>query len=145
MQFDDDGRNVAVWYGIREAARQAVATVYVYPALREYSLTPIPKLGSTPEWFMTKEYEGVKGTIIEVKRARFITEGDIRPPQTSFRDMAKRAVFEYDTVNGETFTSLLYLFTHKGWFIKYRITYLSMQAVLVEPDVEKFVNVIVWP
>jgi hypothetical protein len=59
--------------------------------------------------------------------------------------MGRKAVFQYDAVNGETVTTLLYLFAHKGWLIKYRITYPSVQAVLIVPDVEKFVNVIVWP
>jgi hypothetical protein len=144
-QYDEAGRDVSVGYGIREAARQAAVTVYVYPALRDYSLTPIPKFGSTPEWFMTKRYEEAKRAIIETYRARLLTESDIRPPQAGFRDMGRKAVFQYDAVNGETVTTLLYLFAHKGWLIKYRITYPSVQAVLIVPDVEKFVNVIVWP
>jgi hypothetical protein len=52
---------------------------------------------------------------------------------------ARKAVFKVELM-GETSESELYLASHKGWFIKYRISYPARSAPFARPEVAKFVD-----
>jgi hypothetical protein len=57
----------------------------------------------------------------------------------------KKGVFEWDTVSGETVLSHLYLFTHKGWLVKYRFTYPSKYNSVIEHEIANFIESYEWP
>jgi len=120
--YGETGNNFSVPYSLISAEEKVVATIYIYPGLKDYSVTPIPKLGQTPEWFLQKEYDQAKSAIIEAYRARQVSEEPYRISRSLLNPTGKKGVFEWDTVGGETVLSHLYLFAHRGWLVKYRFT-----------------------
>lgn len=143
--YDEAGNNFSVPYNLDTPDEKAIGTIYIYPGLKDYNVFPIPKLGQTPEYFIKEQYEGAKESIIERYRARVISEEDIRINRSMLNPSGKRGIFEYDAVNGETVKSLLYLFAHNGWIVKYRFTYPSKFDAAVAPQLEKFVESFQWP
>jgi len=124
---------------------KAVATIYIYPSRRDYSITPIPKLGQTPEWFLKQRYDEAKASIINAYRARVLSESEHRIDRSLLNPTGKKGKFEWDTIGGETVFSSLYLFAHKGWLVKYRFTYPSKYNVVIEPELENFIRAYEWP
>jgi len=144
--YDETGNNFSVPYNLVTLEEKVVGTVYVYPSLREYSITPVPlKVGQTPDWFLNQQYEGAKKPIAESYRARLISESEYSMNRSLFNAKGRKAIFEYDTVGGETVLSHLYLFAHKGWLVKYRFSYPSKYDHVVKPEIEKFLDVFKWP
>jgi hypothetical protein len=143
--YDEAGNNFSVPYNVDTSNEKVIGTVYVYPGLKDYNVFPIPKLGQTPEYFIKEQYEGAKQSIIERYRARVLSEENVRNKQSLLNPTGKKGTFEYDAVNGETVKSLLYLFAHNGWIVKYRFTYPSKFDAVVTPQLEKFVELFKWP
>ncbi len=144
-QYDSSGHNIAVSYNLITNEQKAAGTVYVYPGMREYAITPIPKFGQTPNWFFEKHYDEVKTAIIDDKEARLLSENNFYLNRSLMENKGKKAVFEYDAENGETVLSQLYLFAHKGWLIKYRFSYYSKFADPIEPEIDRFLHLLTWP
>jgi len=143
--YNETGNNFSVPYNIAITAEKVVGTIYIYPSLRDYSITPIPKLGQTPEWFINKHYDGAKNSIINMYRARVLSESEYRLSNSLLNPNGRKGIFEWDTVGGETVLSHLYLFAHKGWLVKYRFTYPSKFNAMIEPEIEKFIKSYNWP
>ncbi|MFZ2444786.1 MAG: hypothetical protein WAW37_00370 [Syntrophobacteraceae bacterium] len=143
--YDETGNDLSVPYNLVTANERVVGTVYVYPSLRDYSITPIPKPGQTPDWFLQKHYDDVKAHLIEKYRARVLSETAYSMDRSLFNARGRKAVFELDTAGGETVLSHLYLFAHKGWLVKYRFTYPSRYNHVVEPEIERFIGLFQWP
>ena len=143
--YDDTGNNFSVPYNLVTPNEKVVGTVYIYPSLREYSLTPIPKFGQTPEWFLKEHYNGAKAEIAETYRARLLSENTYSINRSLFNAKGNKAVFEWDTVGGETVLSHLYLFAHKGWLVKYRFTYPSKYDQIIKSEIEQFISLFQWP
>ena len=143
--FDEAGNNFSVPYNLDTQNEKAIGTIYVYPSLKDYNVFPIPKLGQTPEYFLKEQYEGAKKSIIERYQARVISENEVRINRSMLNPSGRKGIFEYDAVNGETVTSQLYLFAHKGWLVKYRFTYPSKFEAVVAPQLERFVDSFHWP
>lgn len=143
--YDEVGNNFSVPYNLVTSEEKAVATIYIYPSLRDYSITPIPKLGQTPDWFFKERYDEAKTSIINMYRARVLSDGEYHLNRSWLNPNGKKGVFEWDTIGGETALSHLYLFTHKGWLVKYRLTYPSKYNAVIEPEIEKFINSFQWP
>ncbi len=145
QQHDTAGNNISVPYNLITNNQKIVGTVFVYPGMKEYAITPIPKFGQTPDWFFNKHYDEVKSSIFDYYRARLISEADFKLTRSIIENKGKKAIFEWDVVNGETVYSHLYLFAHKGWLIKYRFTYPSKFDDLVISDIEAFIKLLNWP
>ncbi|MBI5493347.1 MAG: hypothetical protein HY893_10510 [Deltaproteobacteria bacterium] len=140
--YDESGINFSVNYYI---ANEAIATIYIYPSLREYSITPIPKFGQTPDWFLNKHYDEIKTVIINEYRARVLSEGEYKLNRSLLNPNGKRGAFEYDTVSGETVFTHLFLFAYKGWLVKYRFSYPSKYNAVIEPEMENLIHSFQWP
>ena len=123
--YDSAGNNISVPYNFITKKQKIAGTVFVYPGMKEYAITPVPKFGETPNWFFEKHYIEVKDAIVEAYRARLLSEQDFNLNRSLIDNQGKKAVFEYDAINGETVHSHLYLFPYKGWLVKYRFTYPS--------------------
>jgi hypothetical protein len=143
--YDEAGNNFSVPYNLDTPNEKVVGTIYVYPSLRDYNVFPIPKFGQTPEWFLNEQYEGSKTSIIERYKARVMSESEIRINRSMLNPSGKKGILEWDAVNGETVLTHLYLFTHKGWLVKYRFTYPGKFNAVVEPQLVKFINSFQWP
>jgi len=143
--YNEAGTDFSVPYNYITQDEKVVATIYIYPSLRDYSITPIPKLGQTPEWFLKERYDEAKNSIINMYRARTLSESEYRLSRSLLNPTGKKGIFEWDTVSGETVYSHLYLFTHKGWLVKYRFTYPSKYDAVIEPVIEKFITSFEWP
>lgn len=143
--YDNEGNNFSVPYNLLTVEEKVVGTIYIYPSLRDYSITPIPKLGQTPEWFLKERYDEAKTSIIDMYRARVLSEGEYKLNRSLLNPSGKKGIFEWDTVGGETVLSHLYLFTHKGWLVKYRFTYPSKYNAVIEPEIGKFIESYEWP
>jgi hypothetical protein len=143
--YDDTGNDFSVPYNLITSEEKAIATIYIYPSLRDYSITPVPKLGQTPDWFLKQRYDEAKTSIINTYHARVLSESDYRIYRSLLNPSGKKAIFEWDTVGGETVFSHLYLFTHRGWLVKYRFTYPSKYNAVIESAIEKFIAAYQWP
>jgi hypothetical protein len=113
--------------------------------MKDYSITPIPKLGQTPEWFLKQEYDGAKSAIIGKYQAHVKSESEIWLNRSLLNPTGKKGVFEWDTVGGETVFSQLYLFSHKGWLVKYRFTFPSKYNAVIEHEIGGFMELFKWP
>jgi len=143
--YDETGNNFSVPYNFVTPEEKVVGTVYIYPSIRDYSITLIPKFGQTPEWFLKKHYDEAKTSIVNAYRARLLSESKYILNRYLFNAKGKKAVFEWDTVGGEMVLSHLYLFAHKGWLIKYRFTYPSKYNDVTKSEIEEFINWFQWP
>jgi hypothetical protein len=144
--YDETGNNFSVPYNVVTSQEKVVGTVYIYSSLREYSITPVPlKVGQTPDWFLNQQYDGAKKAITESYRARLTSESEYNMNRSLLNAKGKKAIFEYDTVGGETVFSHLYLFAHKGWLVKYRFSYASKCDHVVKPEIERFLDLFKWP
>jgi len=143
--YGTTGNDFSVPYNLVTPNEKVVGTVYIYPSLRDYSITPVPQLGRTPDWFLQNHYDEVKAYITARYRARILSESDYSMDRSILNAKGKKAIFEWDTVGGETVQSHLYLFAHKGWLVKYRFTYLSKYEHEVEPEIKRFLNLFQWP
>lgn len=143
--YGETGVNFSVPYNLVTTEEKAIGTVYIYPSMKDYSITPIPKLGQTPEWFLKQEYDGAKTAIIDSYKARVLSENEVSLNRSLLNPTGKKGVFEWDTVGGETVFSQLYLFSHKGWLVKYRFTYPSKYNAVIEPEIRRFMELFQWP
>ncbi|MBI4689566.1 MAG: hypothetical protein HY754_04795 [Nitrospirae bacterium] len=143
--YDEAGTDFSVPYNFITPDEKVVATIYIYPSLKDYSITPIPKLGQTPEWFLKERYDEAKNSIINMYRARVISESEYRIKRSLLNPNGKIGIFEWDTIGGETVFSHLYLFTHKGWLVKYRFTYPSKFNAVIGPEINRFIESYEWP
>jgi len=143
--YNETGNDFSVPYNLITSEEKAVATIYIYPSLRDYSITPIPKLGQTPDWFLKQRYDEAKTSIINMYRARVLSESEYRINRSLLNPGGNKGKFEWDTIGGKTVFSHLYLFTHRGWLVKYRFTYPSKYNAVIEPEIEKFIATYQWP
>ena len=143
--YDESGNNFSVQYYLLTAEERVVLSVFIYPSLRDYSLFPIPALGQTPEWFLKYHFDGAKDAVIKSYNATLISESEYRIGRSLLNPIGKRAVFEWNTETGETLLSHLYLFTHKGWLVKYRFTFLSKYKLITENEIKNFIDLYEWP
>jgi hypothetical protein len=97
------------------------------------------KLGQTPDWFLKQRYDEPKTSIINIYHARVLSASEYRINRSLLNPSGKKAIFEWDTVGGETVFSHLCLLTHKGWLVKYRFTCPSKYNAVIEPAIEKFI------
>ena len=58
--YNDRGNNFSVPYNLVATEEKCVGTIYIYPSLKDYSITPIPKFGQTPAWFLKERYDEAK-------------------------------------------------------------------------------------
>jgi hypothetical protein len=97
------------------------------------------------EWASDSQYEQSKRAIIESYGARVIFEGQPTTHRSLLGPNGRMGVFEWDAQNGENVVSHLYVFTHRGWFVKYRFTYPGKFRPVVEPQVDTFMRTFRWP
>jgi hypothetical protein len=144
-QYDPSGLDVSAGYSMNEPQRQGLLTVYVYPAIKDYSIFPVPQLGKTPEKFIVQHYEGVKDEIINYYRAELVSEEEANFDIGGGNRPGRKATFRWSAADGQKVLSHLYLFVHEGWFIKYRITHHEKQESLVNQEVAQFMSKLAWP
>jgi len=144
-QYDEDGNDVSVGYYLdgEEKYKKAVATVYVYPALREYAITPIPKFGSTPEKFINDHFEEIKGSIIERNHSVLINEEVIYVGGPLEKLKGRKATLKYKALNGENVIDYAYLFVKNGWFVSFRFTSPEKYSNEVEPKILQLIQGII--
>jgi len=137
--YDDTGDNFSASYNIDAPDFRAACTVYVYPAPSKDS----PE--KTDESLLKDHYGEVKAAIISIYKARLFWDATYELPRRSATAKGKKAIFEMETPEGDTTLSHLYIFVHKGRFVKYRFTYPSEANDIVRPEVEKFLELFQWP
>ena len=142
--YDKTGRDVSVPYLLRLQGAEVDATVYIYPALQADSITPPSGFGQTPEACFTQQYDEVKTVIVTLNRARLLSESDFGINRSGMGPAGRKAIFEWNG-DGETTLSHLYLFAHRGWFVKYRFTYPGRYSARIEPEIDRFVSAFEWP
>jgi len=126
-QYNPQGTDVSFPYNLFKENTYVAATVYIYAA-------PAPEPGRTEGDILNEHFEWLKTEILETYKGSFASEGKI-----SLKGLAgRKAVFKIQ-LQGET-ESEVYLFTHNGWFIKYRISYPAKTADVTRPEVVKFIN-----
>ena len=143
--YDKAGDNFSVSYNLVIAEKKTIGTVYVYPSLEDSSITPNQKSGQTPEWLLNEEYDDAKAAIIDSYGARVLSESEVGMNRSLLNLTGKKGVFEWDKVGGETVFSQLYLFSYKGWLVKYRFTYPSKYNTVIEPEIQRFLEMFRWP
>jgi|GEM_PF-4522567 len=125
--YDLSGNDVSVPYNLIRGNDYVAATVYVY------AMPAAP--GRNGGEILNEHFEGLKAEILNAYKGALVSED-----KTSLKGMTGRmAVFKVELM-GEISESELYLSSHKGWFIKYRISYPARSASFARPEVSKFVN-----
>lgn len=137
--YDDTGDNFSASYNIDAPDFRAACTVYVYPATARESPA------ETDESVLKRHYDEVKASIMSMYRARLFWDATCELPRRSATAKGRKAIFELETPEGDVALSHLYIFVHKGRFVKYRFTYPSEANDIVRPEVEKFLEMFQWP
>lgn len=143
--YNEAGNDFSIPYNLITANEKAIGTIYIYPSLSDYSITPVPKFGQTPDWFIKERYDEAKNSIINRYRAKVLSESEYKLNRSLLNPSGKKGIFEWDSIGGETVFSHLYLFTHRGWLVKYRFTYPSKHNAVLTPEIEKFIKSYEWP
>jgi hypothetical protein len=126
-QYNPYGTDVSVPYNLIREGFFVAATVYIYAA-------PAPAPGRTAGDVLNEHFEGLKTEILATYKGSLSSEDKI-----TLNGLAGRKALFRIELKGDT-ESELYLFIHKGWFIKYRISYPAKSAILARQEVSKFIN-----
>jgi hypothetical protein len=137
--YDDTEKNMSVGYlaGSNDSGK-TVITVYLYPATDAVWNKPMnleqgfeEMVSSINEYFQNK-IENVSKKNIEIKQ-----NGKTYRGNALFFEIG-------DPLGNKRLMSRAYLFLHKNYFIKYRITYPKANHNAVAADIENFVESLQW-
>lgn len=141
-QYDKSGYDVSAGYNYGAVI---AITVYVYPAPVEVSVLPIPKIEAGPDWLINSHFNRVKKEIEAAHpKTEIMVEGEAQIEQNGGAKSGKYVIFRYESNNLTAFSET-YLFTHKKWFIKYRITYPEKYQQQCTPTIKQFMKLLTWP
>ncbi|MEM5787049.1 MAG: hypothetical protein AAGU11_06995 [Syntrophobacteraceae bacterium] len=143
--YDKDGKDISVPYNLVTPEEKVAGTIYIFPSLKDFSVFPVPQLGKTPDWFLQRHYDGAKAVIIQKYGARTLSDSEYRINRSILNPTGRKGVFEWDTIGGEILRSQLYVFSHHGWFVKYRFTYPSRHSSKAELEIDRFIGAFQWP
>ncbi|MBI5881782.1 MAG: hypothetical protein HZB91_01560 [Elusimicrobia bacterium] len=134
-QYDEGGLDVSVGYNHTKLMGLAV-TVYVYP-------DPGGEAG------LSGQYAGCKGEVGAAhQKVETISDETLASAPNGARGQGRKALFTFeDDLGGVKLTSQseLWLFSHKGFFIKFRATYPDTMKAQAHAAVEGLLRDLPWP
>jgi hypothetical protein len=125
--FDDSGENISVTYSLKNPV-QIILTAFVYPAVNPQNHFE----------------EGISQILTLYHNAKLIRQGDA--PVTVVR--GKYALFSItDKFYGteQELYSFYYLFETRGWFVKFRITFLLKDYDAAIPRIDSYFQLFMFP
>jgi hypothetical protein len=137
QHYDENGLDVSVGYNHSKVPLVAV-TVYVYPCG-----------DGDPTALLAGHYEECKKDIASVHaKLQLILEEEARISPGGTPRVGKRAAFAIEKHMGVATPparSELYLFVHRGFFVKVRVTYPREVEAEAGPAVHEFLDRLAWP
>ena len=154
-KFDPSGKDISVGYN---SPTPVTATVYVYPAAKNVSLLPAPRLQNVSDALIDHEFQLHKLAILKSHPdARLISEGSCEIVQGNHHFKGKKAVYSMVYrfgISNQDCLSELYLFliepgvmflVNDRQYLEYRITYPSAVRVQATNEIASFLSKLTWP
>ena len=154
-KYDREGKDVGVGYN---SATPIAATVYVYPAPKDFAVLPSPKPNGLGEELLDHHFNACKQEVFRNHPdAKLISENPCKIVQGNNLYQGKKATFsmsyKFGFFNQES-VSQLYVFLMEPnikffltdrQFVKYRITYPVAKKAQAETEVATFMADLIWP
>jgi hypothetical protein len=154
IQYDRDGRDVSVGYN---SPTPVMATVYVYPAAKNFTLVPSSPLQNVSKSLVDFEFKRREQEIFHAHPdAKLVTEEPFQITQGNNYFLGMRAVFLMNFRFGlfsKNSLSELYIFliepnvmflVNDRQFVEYRITYPTASKVEAEKEISSFLSELKW-
>jgi hypothetical protein len=154
-EFDPSGKDISVGYN---SPTPIAATVYVYPAVKNFSLPPTTRLQNVSDTLLDHEFQLHKLAITKSHPdARLISEGPCEIVQGRNHFKGKKAVYAMVYrfgVSDQGCLSELYLFliepgvmflANDRQYLEYRITYPSAVQGPATNEIAAFLSQLTWP
>ena len=154
-EYDRYGKDISVGYN---SPTPIAATVYVYPAAKNFSLLPTPPPQNVGEALIEREFELRKLEIAKVHPdARFVSEGPCEIIQSNNHFKGKKAVYSlayrFGLSNQESLSELYIFLMEPGTmflvndrqYVEYRITYPSAVQSQATNEINSFLSNLTWP
>ncbi|MDB6018895.1 MAG: hypothetical protein JWR19_3384 [Pedosphaera sp.] len=155
VNYDSEGKDISVGYN---SSTPIAATVYIYPAAKNFSLLPAPPLNQVTESLIAREFELRKSEISKSHPdARLISEHSFGIVQDDNHFNGKKATFSMQYKFGSFPTdsqSELYIFliepgtmflTNDRQYVEYRITYPAALKDQSQREINSFLSELTWP
>jgi hypothetical protein len=151
MQYDARQRDVGIGYTCTNAHSRLVAmTVYVYPApaydTGKGATVNVPDAQAL--MFRAHMDDAAKAILDRHKDARVVTNEVFVLTQGAEKHAGQRLTCELKFAFGPARAdaiSQLYLFQHRNWLVKYRVTYPKAARAAAEADIGDFLQQLTWP
>ncbi len=154
-KFDPSGKDISVGYN---SPTPVAATVYVYPAPQNVSLTPGTPLPNVSDALLDREFQLHKLAIAKSHPdARLLREGPWEIVQGKNHFQGKKAVYSMTYrfgVTDQKCLSELYLFliepgstflVNDRQYLEYRITYPAAVQIRATSEISSFLSSLTWP
>jgi hypothetical protein len=152
---DREGKDVGVGYN---SSTPIAATIFIYPAPKNFALYPPPKPGNASESLLEHHFEACKQNVLQAHPdAKLISEGPGTIVQGKNQLGGKKAVFSLGYKFGiapQKSVSELYVFliepnvkslSAERYFVAYRITYPADLKSRAEKETRSFLSELKWP
>jgi hypothetical protein len=154
-EFDPSGKDISVGYN---SPTPVAVTVYVYPAAKNVSQLPAPRLQNVSDALLDHEFQLHKLAISKSHPdARLISEGPCEIVQGKNHFQGKKAVYSLAYrfgVSNQNCLSELYLFliepgvmflVNDRQYLEYRITYPAAVQSRATNEIGSFLSSLTWP
>jgi hypothetical protein len=135
-QYDPQGRDIGVGYN--DLLDGVAATIFVYPIAQR-----------PPNNTLKGHFETCKSEVLNRHPgAKWVAEGKVAVSPGGHKQEGLHAAFTSTEVFAhrlQPVKSELYLFTHRGSFVLFRLTYPAGQQATAEPAVKGFIDGLPWP
>jgi len=129
-RYDEEGRDVSVGYNLLRPEVAVVATVYVFPAPRHFSLgSPERVVAAMKETIARGAYEATRDAILRKHvGARVVSETEISEEKQGAVHRGRRAAFEYEDrfakARREVASELHHFcFVENAWILEFRFSH----------------------
>jgi hypothetical protein len=154
-EYDRDGKDISVGYN---SPTPIAATIYVYPAVKNFTLLPQPTLQGVSEGLIEHELKNREQEILHFHSdARFISEEPYEIIQGNRHFKGKKAVYSMAYkfgLSNQDCLSELYIFliepglmflVNDRQYVEYRITYPTTAKDEAPNEIVNFLSELTWP
>jgi len=153
--YDREGKDISVGY---DSPTPVAATVYVYPAAKNFALLPSPALHDVALRLIDMEFQNRKKELSHSHPdARLIQEGSYQLVQGDHHFQGRRAVYSmgynFGLSKQDSFSELYIFLVEPGimflvndpQYVEYRFSYPTEMAGPAAQEIGSFVSELTWP